>query len=112
MSNFNLEDLLRKILVNAQNYPRAIGYQKLTVDSTAIGFTIPTGATVALCELESSATGIAARYREDGGTPTTTDGIGRSNLDAFEVLGSNNLLEFKIVQAQGGTHTLHITYYA
>lgn len=93
----------------------AIGYQKLTVDNTASGvsLTVPDNATYALVEVESSATGIAIRYLETGPkfTVTSTDGIGRSNLDGFDIHGAQNLTNFRAIQAQAGTHTLHIQYY-
>jgi len=94
----------------------ACGYQKLTVDNTAggVSLTVPADANYALIVLESTAIGIAIRYLEVGPATyavSTTDGIGRSNLDAFDSHGYQNLKNFRAIQAQSGTHTLHIQYY-
>lgn len=95
----------------------SIGYQKLTVDATADGvsLTVPNDATYALMVVESNVTGaIAIRYLECGNTVytvSTTDGIGRSHLDAFDVDGKQNLTNFRAIQTTAGTHTLHIQYY-
>lgn len=92
----------------------ACGYQKLTVNGTAAALTIPTGATYAEVTFESSVTsGVAARHLElgDGGLPTTTDGLGITHLLTFDITGYPNLLNFRIIQATAGTHTLHIQYY-
>jgi hypothetical protein len=112
-SKIYIQDLVR---LNKYNLT-AIGYQKLTVDNTSggVALTVPADATYALMELESSVTtGIVIRYLECGKTiytVTTTDGIGRAHLDAFDVHGAHNLNNFRAIQAQAGTHTLHIQYY-
>lgn len=91
----------------------AIGYQKLTVNGTAAGLTIPTDAKYAEIKLESADTGVAARYLLLGAItlPTSTDGIGLSSLDVIDITGSENLARFKIIRAQSGTTTLHVQYY-
>ena len=64
-------------------------------------------------QLESSLTTPAIRYLElgDKTPPTSTDGIQRSNLDAFDINGYSNLLNFRAIQVGVGTHTLHVQYY-
>ncbi len=91
----------------------AFAYQKLTVTGTVASLTVPTGATYAMISVESSITTPAIRYLEIGDKvpPTTTDGIVRSHLDAFDVTGFSNLQNFRAIQVGAGTHTLHIQYY-
>jgi len=94
----------------------AIGFQSLTVDSTAAGvsLTVPDNAKYALIVTESTATGTAVRYLECGpgaATVTSAVGIPRSNLDAFDIQGYQNLINFRAIQAQSGTHQLSVQYY-
>jgi hypothetical protein len=105
--------LLQELARLAKNSYQAIGYEQITVTSSVSSLTIPTGALYALITVESSATGIAVRYLELGTktVPTTTTGLGRSTGDAFDVSGSQNLNNFRAVQAQAGTHTLNVQYY-
>lgn len=88
----------------------ACGYQKLTVAGTAVQLTIPAESKYALIIVQSSITTPAIRYLEYG-VPTATDGIPRSDLDAFDIQGSQNLANFSAIQVSAGTHTLHIQYY-
>lgn len=93
---------------------KAIGYEKLTITSTAQSLqSVPSNAKYALIECESTATGIAIRYLElgDKTPPTATNGIGRSNLDAFDIADFANINNFRVILAQAGTTTLHIQYY-
>jgi hypothetical protein len=91
----------------------AIGYQQITITGSVSSFTVPADAKYALCVLESSATGVAVRYLELGGLtlPTTTIGLPRSNGDSFDVQGAQNLTNFRVTQAQAGTHSLNVVYY-
>ena len=103
-----LVDLARKNLV-------AFDYQTLTVDATVggVSLTVPAGANYALIEVESSISTPAIRYKECGPTSavTATSGIRRSNLDAFDVVGYQNLVNFRAIQVAGGVHQLNIQYY-
>lgn len=92
----------------------ACGYQALTVDGTAKSLTIPEGAVYAELRLETSVTSdIAARYLMlgDNTLPTTTVGMALNNLDFFDINNGTNLLNFRIIQVEAGTHKLHIQYY-
>lgn len=92
----------------------ACGYQKLTVNGTAASLTVPDGAKYAEITVESSVTsGVIARHLELGtGTlPTTTDGLAITHLLTFDVIGYPNLLNFRIIQTNAGTHIAHIQYY-
>jgi len=93
----------------------AIGYQNLTVDNTTggVSLTVPVDARYALVVTESSATGTAIRYLETGPIypVTSSNGIPRANLEGFDIQGHQNLLNFRAIQAQSGTHNLQIQYY-
>lgn len=103
---------LRKLVQQGENNPQAIGYEKLSVTGASAGLaSIPATANFALMIIESTIASISIRYREDGPAPTTTDGMSRSNTEAWEILSASNLTNFKIIQTAGGTHTLHVTYY-
>lgn len=108
---------LRQLVQATRNSYKACGYQQITVDGTVQSLTLPSNAIYALMSLESSATGIAVRYLELGSsitayTPTTALGIGKSTLDVWDVVDTANLVNFRITQAQAGTHTLNIQYYS
>jgi len=95
----------------------AIGWQSLTVDATAggVALTVPTNARYALIVVESSIATPAIRYLECGNaveTVTSSVGIPRSNLDALDIQGYQNLVNFRAIQVGAGTHTLSIQYYA
>lgn len=91
------------------------GYQKLNVSTAgAKSLTIPTDARYAEMTIESSVTtGVVTRYLLLGNKtlPTSTDGMGLINLTTFDITGYANLLNFRIILATAGTHTLHIQYY-
>lgn len=93
----------------------AIGYQNLTIDNTTggVSLTVPNNAKYALCVIESTAMGIAIRYLETGPiiVVSSTEGIPRSNLDSFDIFGYTNLINFRAIQAQSGTHSIKIQYY-
>ena len=101
-----IKDLLKLTRYNLV----ACGYEKLTVAGAAVSLTVPTEAKYALIVLQSSIATPAIRYLEYS-TPTATDGIPRSDLDAFDIHGYQNLINFKAIQVGAGTHTLHIQYY-
>lgn len=90
----------------------AFGYQKLTVTgAVAQSLTVPTGALYAEIRVESATTtGILMRYLMTGAAPTTTDGMGLSYLDFFDITNGDNVANFKVI-AVSGSHTLHIQYY-
>ncbi len=104
---------LKELVRATRNSYKALGYQQLSVGASAVNLTLPDGAVYALISLESDATGVAIRFLElgDKTLPTTTTGIGRSNLDAWDVTDTANMINFRAIQAQAGTHTLNIQYY-
>ena len=114
MSDQEKQYLQELVKLNRTNL-LACGYERITVDNTSGGksLTIPTNAKYALCILESDAEGIAARYLEVGPTTevTSSNGIPRTNESAFSIEGYQNLLNFRIIQAQSGNHYLNVQYY-
>ena len=91
----------------------ACGYEQITVTGSLSSLTVPTDARYAIIAVESDASGVAVRYLElaDITVPTTTSGFPRSNNDLFDLQGYQNLLNFRITQAQSGTHIINVAYY-
>lgn len=113
MASFNTDHLLSKIVSQNQTDLNAIGYEKLTVSSTAVALTVPANAKYALVVVESSVTsGFVINYLEYGAAPTSSTGIPRSHGDGFDILGQQNLKSFKAIEITAGTHSLHVQYYA
>jgi hypothetical protein len=51
------------------------------------------------------------RYWEEGSIPTSTDGIPRSHDSAWDISTRENLIRFKIIQSQSGSHKIFVQYY-
>lgn len=114
MPIINDQTALNKIASRLSNNGTAVGYERLTVSSTAVGFTLPAvGENTALVIVESTtaAPTIALRYKEDGGAPTSSLGMPTTTGTVFEVQGAENMKRFKAIEAVGATTYLHITYY-
>jgi hypothetical protein len=90
---------------------KAFANQTLTVTGTVASLTVPDGAKYALVSVESTAIGIAIRYWLDGTAPTGTEGIGREDGTGFDIVSTANLKQFKVIQAQAGTHKLQVQYF-
>lgn len=103
---------LQELVQIARNSPKAIGYESITVDGTAKRLTPPEGTTYAIVVLESSDTGVAARYLETL-TPTVTSAIGLPlvALQSLDILDYQNIVNFQIIRVQAGTTTLKVQYY-
>lgn len=91
----------------------AMGYEALTVTSSATPFTAATAANAraATCTLEGTAT---LRYRYDGTDPTSTEGHLMTTPSAtapvpLTILGRNNVNRFRAI-ATAGNATLRCTY--
>lgn len=106
-----LSDLVRLTKYNLI----AVGYEQVAVTSTTIAasLNVPTDAKYALIEIESSLSTPAIRYLELGNKtlPTAITGIRRSNLDALDITGYPNLMNFRVVQIAAGTTVLNVQYY-
>jgi len=103
-----LKDVL-KVLINDKN---AIGNQTLTVTNTAQSLTPTANASRALIQVQSSVATTAIRYWEDGSVPAVGIGMSQGNAALIELLGSENIRNFKVIQDTGGVTQLNITYYA
>lgn len=107
---------LKELVRATKNSYKAIGYEKLTVAGSVVSLaSVPAKTVYALVTLESDATGVAIRYNELGAktslNPTTTDGLGKRDGDYWDIVDAANVQNFRAIQAQAGTHTLHIQYY-
>lgn len=107
------KELLRDLLKITNRSLIANGFQKITVTGAISALTVPVDSSYALIVVESSISTPAIRYLELGAIlpPSATDGICRSNLDAFDIHGYQNLVNFRVTQIAAGTHTLQIQYY-
>lgn len=103
------------IAFRAANPGKCIGYEQIVVNSSVKKLTL-TNLKVepryAILYLESDATGIAIRYRIDGGVPTTLVGMPKENGDGWNVISTEDLSKLQIIQAQTGNHVLNIEYYS
>jgi hypothetical protein len=108
-----------------------IGYRKLAVtDAAPVGFAdiadpdaggplvagIPAGSKYAMCVLEADAleadSARVVRYRTDASNPTAAEGMPVGDNGSFEVKGTDNLANFKIIgMVAGHSHILRIEFY-
>jgi len=94
------------------------GFQILTVtDAAAVSLTVPTGASMAVISTEgdstASDTSRVVMFKENGTSPTATEGIGQGNNDVYISRGFTNLSNFKAIGIEAGkTHKLKVQYYA
>ena len=112
----NSKSLIRELLRVTRNNLLACGYEKLSVSSAGVKklMNIPVDAKYAEIRVESSITGASAlRYLALGdiSLPTATDGLPLSNLDFFDITGTPNLINFRVIYISGGTNVLHVQYY-
>lgn len=84
---------------------RPLGYQQLTVSSTAVTLTVPEGARLALISCEDD----AVRWRDDGTNPTAAVGMGLTS--GKELSYSGNLAAITFIR-QTTDAELNISYYA
>jgi hypothetical protein len=83
-----------------------LGFQQISVGSTATHITVSAGATVALFGVDSA----NVRYRDDGTAPTAS--VGTQIVSAqqpFEYWGTLSALQFIAVS---GSPVLNISYYS
>ena len=110
-----IKSLLRDLIKITAKERIVVGYEKLSVTGANAQSlqSIPATATYMEIRIESATTtGIIARYKmlADTNPPTTTDGIGLTYLDLFDVNGMPNIVNFRIISV-AGTHTIHVQYY-
>tara|TARA_B100000029_G_C16907640_1_gene716521 strand:+ start:158 stop:445 length:288 start_codon:yes stop_codon:yes gene_type:complete len=89
---------------NASSYGSAIGDQALTVSSTAVGCTVPTGAVAAM--VTNGAEAIRARW----GTPTASVG---HYLNPYSVMDlyQDDLSDVKFIRVGSSDSDIQITYF-
>ena len=83
------------------------GYQQLTVSTTAVGLTVPVGATRAVVKVIAQ----PVRYRDDGTAPTSAAGYPLVANETFEVDGISTLGAAKFIRSAASDATLEILYY-
>jgi hypothetical protein len=112
----NQEDILRSLLTKITTNNKAIGHEVITFNAASVfSLTVPDQARYALCVLEEvGSTGSAKviRFWLDGSNPTTTVGIPKGDMEAFDIAGYSNLKEFRAIKVAGGSHTLTVQYFS
>jgi hypothetical protein len=87
------------------------GFQQVSVSTTAVGFTPPTGATYCYISAETA----AVRERDDGPNPTSTVGallpVSTTTIIAQMVLSISSLSAAKFIVTPSGTATLDVECY-
>lgn len=111
----NVKSLLRELIrINKYNL-QPIGYENLSVNSASVFSLTPTaGATYAEVVVESSVTAsVPLRFLILGNNtlPTAANGLALNHLDRFDLQGTNNLKDFRIIRTGAGTYNVHIIYY-
>lgn len=92
-----------------------MGYESITVGATAIGFTstliTPTGGTPAQYALVTVETN-DLRYREDGVSPTNSEGHLVPDGQTIEVCGQTTLQRVRFIEAvEAANATIKVSYY-
>lgn len=86
-----------------------VGYAQVTVSTTAVGLTIPEGATSAVITVETD----NIRWRDDATDPTSTVGMFTMQTQSFELVSSKSLSQFKAIRDASATADaiLNISFY-
>jgi hypothetical protein len=108
----NSKSYLRALVSESRNSVKSLGYQQLTVSGSVQNLTIPTGATYALCVIESIGTGIVARVLQNKASVVSA-GVGMP-LYAGSILDISdfaNLDGFQIIQESASTTKINIEYF-
>lgn len=112
----NFTQTLTRLLQIASTGWRAIGHEIITFsDGNVKSLTVPDNARYALMVLEEaggSGTSKLIRFWEDGSNPTTTEGIVRGDLDAWDIVSLSNLKDFKAIRLTAASHKLFVQYYS
>ena len=93
------------------------GYEDITVDDTEVkGLTVPTGAVAAILSVEADNSTIdknkVIRFKENGSDPTATSGFALPTTIFPEIIGHENLINFKFIGIESGkTHTIRVQDY-
>lgn len=81
------------------------GYEKITGLSSAQALTVPTGARIALLRAETQ----DVRWRDDGTSPTATDGMLLATTDDI-VVYVGALADLELIETSASA-TVHVSYY-
>jgi hypothetical protein len=103
---------------NSENPGKCVGYEQISVDNSVQSLDLsvcsktPKYAIMSL-ELEGSseATGIIARYRIDGESPSTTKGMPKYDRSVWTIISTEDLVRFRIIGIAEGSHVLNVEYY-
>lgn len=71
-----------------------VGYQQLTITTSAQSLAVPSNANMAILILEND----LARWRSDGVSPTSTVGMPYTPLQTVQINNKDGLTTFKIIQ--------------
>lgn len=93
----------------------SIGHQQLTVSTSALSLTVPTGTRPTHALIQCGATN-AVRWRADGTDPTSSVGIALAAstvLDLTDPMGdySSVIAKFRVIRSGGADATLDIEYF-
>ena len=88
-------------------YVKPAGYQQITVSTTAVGLTVPAGASRAVVVVE----GQPLRYRDDKTDPTASVGMLVAAGTRFELDSRQSMLAFKAIRQGASDATLCVSYY-
>ena len=84
-----------------------LGFQQLTVSTSALGLTVPTGASRALIRV-AGANGVT--WRDDGTAPTAAIGHLLVSTDPF-LLYDGELSKIQFIRTGAADATLNVSYY-
>lgn len=88
-------------------YVKPAGYQQLTVSTSAVGLTVPAGASRAVVIVEAQ----PIRYRDDKTDPTASVGMLCAAGLRFEIDSRQSMLAFKAIRQGGTDGVLNVSYY-
>ena len=91
-------------------YPAGItplGYQQLTVSSTALALTVPAGTQRVVIGVQAQ----PIRWRDDSTNPTTNVGMLQKADTFFELNGPLSIKKLKVIRAESTDAVLNIAYY-
>jgi len=88
-------------------YAKPCGYQQLTVADTAVGLTVPPGASRAVLTVQDQ----PLRWRDDGTVPTASVGMPVVAAVTFELNSKASLNAFRAIRSTGSSAVLNISYY-
>ena len=101
--------------------PIASGYYQISVDGTAkslatlIGASIPQDSSACLIQIDEnndlSNANLGVRYREDGGTPTTTNGFVMGQGDYREFTNRPQIDNLLFISAEATSVTVNVQFY-